>query len=630
MLTSARWPQLIASVTPVIATELGTEVDELPRWSVTDLYDSIDSREFRAAMEQARADVERTVAILDRHGIRAIEPRRATEADGRAADESIAALNDLGALLTGCAATCTRPSARTVATSWPSQLFAEALAIEARLAPLVARLADWVSALHSGSGGPQSLAAHSTAAAEHAGPLLRLAARAAHQMSESEEGLYAELATVASTSWANLQRDVTSQLSVDVQLPTGRRRLPMPAVRGLANDLDPAVRQAAYDAEMVAWPQVAVPCAAAINAIKGEATIVNRRRNWEHPLDASLFANAVSRPTFDAMQAAVANSLGDFRRWMRAKAALHVRWPRRTVEVVRSRGPLPDRPGQLELGRGGGHGPRRLHRVQRPARRPRDTRPRRALDRRRTREGKTGGAFCMPFIGPRSLVLLNWSGSADSAQTLAHELGHAYHNTTLAERTYLQRRLPMALAETASIFCETLVVESALNRLDGAQRLAVLDVDLAGSNQVIVDIHSRFLFENEVFARRATRTLGVTELNELMLECQATAYADGLDQSTAHPYMWVLKPHYYTSHFYNWPYTYGLLFGLGLFARYREDPERFRSGYETLLSRAGMDTAEELGGAFGLDVTDEAFWTASLDVIRARIADYERLAAEFG
>ena len=95
-------------------------------------------------------------------------------------------------------------------------LFAEVLTIEARLAPLVARLADWVSALHSGSGGPQSLAAHSTAAAEHAGPLLRLAARAAHQMTESEEGLYAELATVASTSWANLQRDVTSQLSVDV------------------------------------------------------------------------------------------------------------------------------------------------------------------------------------------------------------------------------------------------------------------------------------------------------------------------------------------------------------------------------------------------------------------------------
>jgi oligoendopeptidase F len=242
------------------------------------------------------------------------------------------------------------------------------------------------------------------------------------------------------------------------------------------------------------------------------------------------------------------------------------------------------------------------------------------------RDGKSGGAFCAPFVDDRSLVLLNWSGSADSTQTTAHELGHAYHNTMLAGRTPLQRQLPMALAETASIFCETLVVEAGLAGMSGPARLAQLDVDLAGTNQIVVDIHSRFLFETEVFARRQRRTLSAAELCEIMTEAQADAFGDGLDQSTAHPYMWLLKPHYYGSHFYNWPYTYGLLFGLGLYARYRDDPERFRSGYDELLSRAGMDTAEELGTTFGLDVTDEAFWTASLDVVRARIDDYATLA----
>jgi oligoendopeptidase F len=232
----------------------------------------------------------------------------------------------------------------------------------------------------------------------------------------------------------------------------------------------------------------------------------------------------------------------------------------------------------------------------------------------------------MGFVGDRSLVLLNWSGSVDSAQTTAHELGHAYHNTQLAHRTALQRNLPMALAETASIFCETLVVEEGLSRLEGDDRLALLDVDLIGSTQVVVDIRSRLLFETEVFARRQRRTLGVNELNEMMREAQAAAYGDGLDQSTAHPYMWLLKSHYYGSHYYNWPYTYGLLFGLGLFAQYRQDPDRFQSGYDDLLSRAGMNTAEELGEAFGLDVTGEAFWTASLDVIGDRMDQYEELA----
>ncbi len=91
--------------------------------------------------------------------------------------------------------------------------------------------------------------------------------------------------------------------------------------------------------------------------------------------------------------------------------------------------------------------------------------------------------------------------------------------------------------------------------------------------------------------------------------------------------MWAVKPHYYSAHFYNWPYTYGLLFGLGLYARFRDDPERFRSGYDDLLSRCGMATAEELGRDFALDVEHETFWTASLDVLRERIDEYERLSS---
>jgi oligoendopeptidase F len=243
------------------------------------------------------------------------------------------------------------------------------------------------------------------------------------------------------------------------------------------------------------------------------------------------------------------------------------------------------------------------------------------------RAGKRGGAFCMSFVDDRSLIMLNWNGSVDSAQTTAHELGHAYHNTQLAQRTPLQRRLPMALAETASIFCETLVVEEGLQRLEGKDRLALLDVNLLGAVQTVVDIRSRFLFETEVYARRQRRTIGVSEFSEMMLSAQHDAYGDGLDQTTAHPYMWAVKGHYYGASYYNWPYTYGLLFGLGLFAQYRTDPERFQQSYDDVLSRAGMNTAEELGAVFGFDVTGEAFWTASLDVLRSHVDQYTALAA---
>jgi pepF/M3 family oligoendopeptidase len=577
------------------------------------------SRSFVDAMERSVADVSRLEALFDEHDIRATEPRLPGPQDVVACEAAINAYNatahDLDLLEVYIYASVSTNSRDEQAQA----LLSEIETTGARLRPLVARLAEWVKALD-----PTALAEESPLAADHVGPLLRLAERAEHQMSEAEEGLYAELSPTGTAAWSRLQGDLTSQLTAEVALPTGTKTMPMPAVRGLATDPDVAVRRAAYDAELVAWPQIATACAAAMNAIKGEANVVNRRRGWESPLDASLFGNSVSRATFDAMQSAIDASLPRFRSWMRTKARLHghgggLPW----WDLM---APLPVAPGRISWDEGVGIVKTAFSSYSTALGGLVD----RAIDEQwmdaEPREGKVGGAFCMGFVGDRSLVLLNWSGSVDSAQTTAHELGHAYHNTQLAHRTALQRNLPMALAETASIFCETLVVEEGLSRLEGNDRLALLDVDLIGSTQVVVDIRSRLLFETEVFARRQRRTLGVNELNELMREAQAAAYGDGLDQSTAHPYMWLLKSHYYGSHYYNWPYTYGLLFGLGLFAQYRQDPERFQSGYDDLLSRAGMNTAEELGEAFELDVTGEAFWTASLDVIGDRMDQYEKLA----
>ena len=598
-----------------------TAEDALPRWNVSDIHESFESRSFGDAMDRCGADMSRLEALFEEHGIRATESRPVTEADGRAADAVIIATNQLRehADLTGAYiyATTTTDSYNETAEG----LLGEFDMVDNRQRPLIARLADWLSSL-----GVDAIATVSEQVAEHYGPLDKLARRAEHQMGESEEGLYADLVSTGSSAWEQLHGVVTSQLMVNVELPDGDTTMPMARVRGLATHGDPAVRKAAYDAEMATWPTVAPVCAAAMNAVKGEANVVNRRRGWESPLDASLFANSVSRPTFDAMQEAITESLADMRGWMRSKARLLGHdGPLPWHDLV---APLPFSPPTISWDDGvqivrnafASYGGGLTGLVDR------------ALNEQWVdagpRAGKQGGAFCMPLVGDRSLVFLNWSGSVDSAQTTAHELGHAYHNTQLAQRTPMQRSLPMALAETASIFCETLVVEEGLQRLTGNDRLALLDVDLQGTAQVVVDIRSRFLFETEVFARRQRRTLGVSEFNALMQQAQADAYGDGLLQSTAHPYMWAVKPHYYSSHFYNWPYTYGLLFGLGLFAQYQQDPDRFKAHYDDALSRAGMNTAEELAAVFGFDVTDQAFWTASLDVVRDRIASYTALAAD--
>ena len=598
--------------------------EALPRWSFADIYDSLDGRAFVGDFEGLEADIIRTLGLFDELGIEAIEPRPVTPADVEAIERALPEMNRTNETLMRLFTCVETTVAANTRDSAAQALSSRLHALDASLSPLETRLANWVNAL-----GVDGLAAASPQADDHRFPLNRLAARAAHQMSEPEEALYSELSTTGRSSWVSLHADITSQLSATVILGDGMSEtMPMASVRGLGNHRNPDMRQAAYRAEMQTWPTVAVPCAAALNAIKGDAVIVNRRRNWEHHLDASLYANSISRPTFEAMQSAVVSSLPDFRRWMRIKSAAHghagaLAW----WDLV---APLPIEQGAIDFDTGVGivtdaftSYSDQLGRL-----------PGRALAEHwidaEARDGKVGGAFCASFVEDRSLVLLNWRDSMDSVQTLAHELGHAYHNTQLAERTMLQKQLPMALAETASIFCETLVVEAGLQRVSGAARLALLDVDLIGTNQIVVDIHSRFLFESAVYERRAESKIGVEEFSEMMVEAQLAAYGDGLDQTTAHPYMWAVKPHYYGSSFYNWPYTFGALFGLGLYQQFGNDPRQFRLGYDDLLSRCGMATAEQLGSQFGIDVTDVSFWTASLDVVRQRITDYERLAGELG
>jgi oligoendopeptidase F len=228
--------------------------------------------------------------------------------------------------------------------------------------------------------------------------------------------------------------------------------------------------------------------------------------------------------------------------------------------------------------------------------------------------------------------LLNFDGSLDRLTTLAHELGHAYHNECLAGRSELGRRTPMTLAETASIFNQTIITDAALAQAqDEQEELAILESFLSDSAQVIVDIYSRYLFESEVFERRAAAELSADELCAIMTRCQQETYGDGVDADALHPYMWAWKPHYYSPNlsFYNFPYAFGLLFGLGLYGVYQRaneaERQEFVNQYDELLSSTGGATAADLAARFGIDLRQPDFWRAGLKVIEARIERYTNL-----
>ncbi len=594
-----------------------TETTELPRWDLESIFPSLDSPAYASARDAWRASLDELLALFERHGIGTAISPASTDAAGRAIAEIITALSSLEEstcrLSTYVSALVATDASDTTAVAEQSRLAADA----ARVTSLQTRLNAWIAAF-----GAEALARTSALAAEHESWLRRCSEHSAHEMSEREEDLLAAIEVPGVEASVTLAGELSSTLTGTLRgQPT-----PMSVLRGMAAEDDPGLRREAYDAELGAWETIATPMAACLNAITGHAVIVDRRRGWADTLEAVLWDNRVAPEILEVMQTAARESFPDFRRFLAAKARVHGHagalpwWD--LVAPVPGASAYDWSEAQEAVTAAFATFTPRLGALAARAFRERwvDAEP---------RPGKRGGGFCTAIGGDASRILMNYDGSFDSVQTLAHELGHAYHNATLAARPALLRPTPMALAETASIFCETIMVQAGLAGAGDDERLALLNVDLLSATQVVVDIDSRFRFESELFRRRADAPLSVQDLCDAMTAAQTDTYGDGVDRATYHPWMWAVKPHYYNVqlHFYNWPYCFGLLFGIGLYARYLAEPVGFRTDYDELLSTTGMLDARELASRFGIDLCDLGFWRSSLDVIRARIDDFVVLAA---
>jgi oligoendopeptidase F len=238
------------------------------------------------------------------------------------------------------------------------------------------------------------------------------------------------------------------------------------------------------------------------------------------------------------------------------------------------------------------------------------------------RNGKVGGAFCsnLPFM-KQSRILTNFSGSFGSITTLAHELGHAYHGKQIEDHRPMNTGYTMPVAETASNFNELIVVNDAIAHAVGEEKIRLIETQIQDMTQIIVDIYSRFLFEDEVIRRRKDTFLFADDLNKIMLDAQKEAFGDGLDHDKLHPYMWCCKSHYYRAglSYYNFPYAFGGLFSRGLYAKYLEEGEAFLPKYRALLKETTVDTVENVANIAGIDLTEPDFWRKSLATITEQI-----------
>jgi pepF/M3 family oligoendopeptidase len=600
--------------------------EALPHWDLSSVYPSLESPEYAVAVQELQTRLDELEKFAHEAGLNGAAPLNQDEASAfLLINEYLERTNSVSLLLRTVNTYTDLHVAVDSYNSLARRKLSELQKLGVRLRQVSVPFQAWLgkrAALLPG------VIARGGAAASHAFFLQETAEQSRYLMSESEESLAAELGLSGADAWTKLQATVCSQLTAPFERDAKVERLPIFTLVNLRTDPDPEVRRRAYETELAAWKTVCEPLAAALNGVKGAANTLQKRRGRTDALQASIDLARIDRPTLDAMLEAMQSTFPSFRRYLKTKAA---RLGKPALPWYDLFAPLPttgtEKTGHryswsqaqdfvlTQFGRFSGEladfasNAFAKHWI--------DAEP---------RDGKRGGAFCssLPAV-EESRVLSNFDGSLDQTFTIAHELGHGFHNYCMKGKQPLQRQTPMTLAETASTFCETIVTEAALAQAASpAEELAILETYLTGATQVLMDITSRFLFEKEVFERRDKAELSADDFCDIMARSQAATYGDGLDPRYLHPYMWTWKPHYYSANlnFYNFPYAFGLLFGTGLYAIYQQRGPAFISDYKALLSSTGEAKAADLAARFGIDIRTPAFWLSSLAVIGKRIERY--------
>lgn len=444
-----------------------------------------------------------------------------------------------------------------------------------------------------------------------------------HLLSGDVEEALAKMDISGGAAWSSLQGYLTSSVEADL----GGKKLTLSEVRNLAYSPSREERKAAYEAELACYDKIKDSVAYALNSIKMQDISECELRGFASPLTKTLYYARMKEETLNALFEAMTEYMPQFWRYLRLKAeklgyADGLPWyelfaplgkstKRYTTEEARD----------YLITVFSSFSPDMAEMMKRAfAEDWIDFYP---------RNGKVGGAFCEALNSKKEFrVLTNFSGSFSDLVTLAHELGHGYHDFMVHDNEPLNMEYSMPVAETASTFNENVITGYAIDHTgDEEEKLALIESQLSDTAQIMCDIYSRFLFESEVVERRKDSFLFADELNEIMLDAQKKAYGNGLDENCLHPYMWVCKSHYYSADlgFYNYPYAFGGLFARGLFAKYKKEGSAFVENYKKMLKNTPVMSVEDVAKICGIDLTDKEFWMMSLHSYDAEIDEFERL-----
>ena len=450
----------------------------------------------------------------------------------------------------------------------------------------------------------------------------------------AQENLVTSLGEDGIHAWGRLYDQLSGTISCDVTVGNELRAMGVAEAAGMMQRPDDRLRENAWRAINEAWDQHAESCAAAVNAIAGWRLEMCRKRSTGsatpvHYLDAPLHANRIQRATLDTVLAVAEEGIPLARRAARLQAQAY---GKARYGPWDGRAPAPVANGET------GDSIPYSEALDLIATAYGEVQPQmgafvRMMADKRWIEGTVGprkrpGAYCTGFLKSRTpRVYMTYTGGGSDVITLAHELGHAFHSWVMRDLPDSQRRYGMSIAETASTFGETVVRDALLKRAETpAAALDIVWEEAAALVTFILNIPTRFEFERNFYDARAERPLSAKELKAMMSAAWGKYYGDCLSEPD--PMFWASKLHFYISglSFYNFPYLFGYLFSLGVYARREALGDEFFPRYRALLRDTGRMATEDLAAKhLDVDLTQPDFWRDTLAMLSSRIDHFETL-----
>jgi oligoendopeptidase F len=450
------------------------------------------------------------------------------------------------------------------------------------------------------------------------------------KLSEEEESIITSLSVDGYHGWGQLYDMLVGDIKIKIELDGVEKELSVGQANNLSSHQDANVRKRSFEALEEAWEGKEDFFATALNRIAGFRLEVYKKRGWDSVLKEPLHRNRMSEETLDAMWGAIGANKAPFVEYLNVKARMlgtdKMNWYDMDAPVTTSTKKMSYQEGaEFILKHFGEFGPE-LEAFSRLAFED-------SWIEAEDRPNKRPGGFCtgMP-VSEQSRIFMTYSGTMSNVATLAHELGHAFHSYALRPVHWMNRQYAMGVAETASTFAEMIVADAAVKSTETKdEKIALLEDKIQRSVAFFMNIHARFLFETRFYEERKNGVVPAARLNELMAEAQKEAYGDALD--TVHPHFWASKLHFYITgvQFYNFPYTFGYLFSLSIYATALEDGEGFEQKYMALLRDTAVMSVEDLAMKhLGEDITKQEFWEKGVALCVKDVEEFLELTSVKG